>query len=256
MSQYDSVAYVYARRIAPKYEPIARLLLDHVAPRASDTILEVAIGTGVLARQLAPAVLDAGRYLALDVSAPMLRLSRESLDPRIVLLQADASRLPLPDAHVDLVVSSLGPVQGSADACAEAWRVLRSGGELALSTWGEDYKEFDLLKRARARLAAGEFPATSLEDAVATVAGAGFRFHERPNGYRPARRISRERRPLRGLSRRVRPRAVASAGTLRRLPAARARGGDGLRGRARPGTTRLGGRRPACDAPLTNGHAW
>jgi SAM-dependent methyltransferase len=66
------------------------------------------------------------------------RAERAGLDQeRVRWVEAPAASLPIPDASVDLVVSSfaLQLVPDRPGALAEAWRVLRPGGRLAFVTW-------------------------------------------------------------------------------------------------------------------------
>lgn len=91
---------------------------------AGREVLDLACGNGPLATRLRP-----GRWLGLDASGAELAVAARRGLTR--LARADASRLPLPDASVDVVACSmalmlvpLGP------ALAEVRRVLRPGGLL------------------------------------------------------------------------------------------------------------------------------
>lgn len=81
------------------------------------------------------------RVLSTDLSAGMLagarRIDAAHDGPSPLLAQADATRLPLADASMDVVFSAYGAVPFVADArglMAELARVLRPGGRLACST--------------------------------------------------------------------------------------------------------------------------
>lgn len=158
MPQYDSVAVDYARHVAPKYTSIARLVAAAASPARSDHVVELAVGTGALTQLVAPAVLAHGRYVAVDVSPGMLSVAKGLVDPRVELVLGDVTDLPLPDGCADVVVSSLGPVQGVALGLDEARRLLRPGGRLALAVWGDGYRELDVLDRARARVGLDPYP--------------------------------------------------------------------------------------------------
>jgi len=178
MAQYDDVAADYARLVAPKYAPIARLVADGAvadAPAGPLTVVEVAAGTGLLTSMLVPRLPPGSSCTATDISPSMLALARR-LAPGAGVghVCADAFRLPFADGAADLVVSSLGPVQEDVRAFAEARRVLRPGGRVVLSAWGDAYAELDLLRAARARLALGDFPRDAVAAAVSRCREAGF----------------------------------------------------------------------------------
>ncbi|MDQ1445245.1 MAG: demethylmenaquinone methyltransferase / 2-methoxy-6-polyprenyl,4-benzoquinol methylase [Acidimicrobiaceae bacterium] len=125
--------------IAPRYDLVNRLMtfgLDvrwrRRAVRALDLpagslVLDLAAGTGDLCRDVARAGL---RPVGVDLSFGMLAHARTDAP----LLQADALRLPFPDATADGVVSGFA-LRNFVDLGAflhEAARVLRPGGRVAL----------------------------------------------------------------------------------------------------------------------------
>ena len=95
-------------------------------------VCEIGVGGGYYARALAP---HARRYLGLDLQAAMLKRVRKRGGNGVLLVQADATRLPLASSSVDLViaVTVLGEVPSVPDALNEVWRVLRAGGTLSVS---------------------------------------------------------------------------------------------------------------------------
>jgi SAM-dependent methyltransferase len=158
VAQYDSVAVEYERHIAPQYAAIAGLVADRAGVTAGLDVVELAVGTGVLTRLLAPATLPSGRYVGVDISPGMLAVAREVVDRRVELLVGDVTDIPLPDRCADLVVCSLGPVRDVALGLDEACRLLRPGGRIALAVWGDGYRELDVLDRARVRLGLDPYP--------------------------------------------------------------------------------------------------
>lgn len=76
-------------------------MLRRVGLKAGDTVLDVATGTGLVAREAAR-IAGARNVIGLDMSAGMLAQCRQNL-PGIALVQADAQRLPLPDASLDFL---------------------------------------------------------------------------------------------------------------------------------------------------------
>jgi malonyl-CoA O-methyltransferase len=130
---YESAARLQARVGA---ELLTRLEAFRFRPRV---VLDLGAGTGRLARELKrryPRAL----LVALDLSAGMLREARRHSRPWRPLARvcADAARLPLAAASVDLVFSNL-MLQWCAPpdaAFAEVRRVLRPEGFFAFSTFG------------------------------------------------------------------------------------------------------------------------
>ena len=100
-------------------------------------ILEVGCGAAQCARWL---VAQGAEVIAVDLSAGQLRhalkaVAHDASAP--VLLQADASALPLPDGSVDIACSAFGAIPFVTDSFAvmeEVARVLRPGGRWVFST--------------------------------------------------------------------------------------------------------------------------
>lgn len=70
----------YQRYLVPiMFAPWARHLVDLVAPRTGERVLDVACGTGVVARGAATKVGDEGTVVGLDVNDGMLQVARAHL---------------------------------------------------------------------------------------------------------------------------------------------------------------------------------
>ena len=97
-------AQTYDRTSAPQQAWASDVLarLDGIAPDA--TILDVGCGTGLVTEQL-PALVPAGRVLAIDASREMTELARERLGDRAEVRCLDVLELDL-DASVDVVFST------------------------------------------------------------------------------------------------------------------------------------------------------
>src|SRR5829696_2556963 len=120
--------------------PWTAVLLAESALLPGERILDLAAGTGIVAREAAPFVGERGRVVALDINPAMLAVGRSLPEPAgasIEWLEGDATAMPLPDAAFDAVLCQQG-LQYFADrpaAAAEVRRVLISGGRALLVVW-------------------------------------------------------------------------------------------------------------------------
>ena len=99
-------------------------------------VLDVACGTGVLARNARDIVGRSGRVTGLDPAAGMLAVAQE-LQPGITWIQATAEDTGLPADSFDSVATQFGLMffQDRAAALGEVFRVLHPGGHLGLAVW-------------------------------------------------------------------------------------------------------------------------
>jgi demethylmenaquinone methyltransferase/2-methoxy-6-polyprenyl-1,4-benzoquinol methylase len=108
-----------------------RRLVRLVGPSHGQAALDLATGTGDIARLLRQAIGGEGRVVGLDFSAGMLGFARQHpVGAGIEWLQGDMLALPFPDASFDVVTVGFG-LRNVADldrALAEIARVLRPGG--------------------------------------------------------------------------------------------------------------------------------
>ncbi len=133
-----AAATVYERCFVPWiFEAWANELTARLDPGPCVTALDVACGTGVLARSLWDRVRPTGSVTAVDLSASMLEVAR-TVSPGVDFRQGDADALDFPDESFDIVGSQFGLMffPDPQRALSEMWRVLRPGGRLAVSVWG------------------------------------------------------------------------------------------------------------------------
>lgn len=99
-------------------------------------VLDVACGTGILARESASRSGSAGRVVGLDPSPGMLAVAKQ-LAPAIEWREGVAESLPFPDQSFDAVVSQFGLMffTDRRQALREMLRVLAPGGRLAVAVW-------------------------------------------------------------------------------------------------------------------------
>ncbi|HEX6122217.1 MAG TPA: class I SAM-dependent methyltransferase [Ktedonobacterales bacterium] len=120
------------------FAPYAADLASRLALRPVTRVLEIAAGTGVVTRALAATLAEHVSIVATDLNQPMLDYAATLGTSRPVdWRQADALRLPFPDAAFDAVVCQFGAMffPDKAQAFLEARRVLRPGGVFMFSVW-------------------------------------------------------------------------------------------------------------------------
>jgi SAM-dependent methyltransferase len=131
------VATLEDRARAPTYRALFRTLIDLMAPKPGDAILDVGAGSGALDRLLAQwlpenpiTAIDTNPFLLSEATA----LARaEELEPRIALKPGNAETLPFADASFDCIFSVTVLEECDADrALRDMWRVARPGGRVGV----------------------------------------------------------------------------------------------------------------------------
>ena len=99
-------------------------------------VLDVACGTGILAREVASRTGASGFVAGLDPSAGMLEVAKQ-LAPSVEWREGVAESLPFEDQTFDTVVSQFGLMffAERREALRQALRVLKPGGRLAIAVW-------------------------------------------------------------------------------------------------------------------------
>jgi ubiquinone/menaquinone biosynthesis C-methylase UbiE len=137
----------YERYLVPAFfRPCADLLLDLAAAGPGERVLDVACGTGIVARRAGGRVGGAGQVVGVDVNPAMIDIARAVAaggagaaggSAAVEWRRGDAAALPLPTGVFDVVCCQQG-LQFFTDqpgALAEMYRVLAPGGRVALAVW-------------------------------------------------------------------------------------------------------------------------
>ena len=129
---YDRMGAVLSFGQDPRWR---RALVAAIDPRPGQRILDVATGTGLVARLL----VDRGAsVVALDQSEHMLARARERLGDRVELVRAEAERLPFEDGEFDALSFTylLRYVDDPGATLDELARVVRPGGAIGMVEFG------------------------------------------------------------------------------------------------------------------------
>ncbi|WP_263082064.1 bifunctional demethylmenaquinone methyltransferase/2-methoxy-6-polyprenyl-1,4-benzoquinol methylase UbiE [Endozoicomonas sp. Mp262] len=116
-----------------------RFTIELSAVRAGQQVLDIAGGTGDLARQFARLVGDTGRVVLADINDSMLKVGRnrlldQGMTGNIDFVQANAECLPFADNTFDCITISFGlrNVTDKDAALRSMCRVLKPGGRLLI----------------------------------------------------------------------------------------------------------------------------
>lgn len=136
--ELEKVAEAYESLLVPAlFAEWPYRLADEAAIQEGQKVLDVACGTGILARVLAERVGANGAVAGVDINPGMLALARR-INPAIDWREGDAEALPYKDGSFDAVLSQFGLMLFSVpeNALHEMKRVLRPRGQLAVAVFG------------------------------------------------------------------------------------------------------------------------
>jgi ubiquinone/menaquinone biosynthesis C-methylase UbiE len=137
--------------VGPLFRPFAELMILDLDLSPGKSVLDIACGTGIVARLAKERVGESGRVVGVDISADMLSVARNAA-PGIEFREGSAAALPFQDGEkFDAVVCHQG-FQFFPDktaAAAQMRRALKEGGKLAVATWRSDEESPFLLELRR-----------------------------------------------------------------------------------------------------------
>jgi ubiquinone/menaquinone biosynthesis C-methylase UbiE len=188
-----NAAEIYEEELVPAiFAPWAPLVVDLAYPQEGERVLDVACGTGIVARTLASCVGPGGAVAGVDLNPGMLKVARRVCSTeshsivQIEWHEASADKLPFSDALFDVVCCQLGLqfFPDRAAALREMHRVLVPGGRLTVMVWRGIHESpgFASLAeaferhvgRAAAEIMRAPFGLSDSEDLTALVRAAGF----------------------------------------------------------------------------------
>lgn len=138
MHTFEKVAASYEEILVPAlFAQWPNRLADAADVEAGQSILDVACGTGILARTVAERMGQNGSVTGVDLNPAMLAVARR-LSSEITWHEADAAALPYEDESFDAVLCQLALMffSGPEAALKECRRVMKTGGRLAAAVFG------------------------------------------------------------------------------------------------------------------------
>lgn len=143
---------IYERYMVPGiFARWSKVLLELVTPQPGERVLDLACGTGIVARTVAPMVQPGGEVIGVDFS-PAQIATAGSIDSSIHWREGDAGSLPFNDQEFDLVVCQQGFqfFPHRVRAVKEVHRVLKAGGRVGITVWSSIEKSPGYLAIAHA----------------------------------------------------------------------------------------------------------
>jgi ubiquinone/menaquinone biosynthesis C-methylase UbiE len=126
--------------VGPLFRPWAEITLDEVNLGSGERLLDIACGTGIVARTAQKRLGNGASISGIDVSREMLAVARK-IAPAIDWREGNAAALPLRDGEqFDVIVCQQGlqffPDKPS--AASQMRRAAAPGARVAVSTWRSD----------------------------------------------------------------------------------------------------------------------
>lgn len=138
LKELQKVAEAYENLLVPAlFAEWTHRLADAANIQGGQHVLDVACGTGILARIIAERIGSDGSVSGVDANPGMLAVANR-IAPEIEWREGDAEALPYEDNSFDAVVCQFGLMLFSSPKTAlqEMKRVLRPGGNLAAAVFG------------------------------------------------------------------------------------------------------------------------
>jgi len=122
------------------FGPWAKVLVEAANPQPGERLLDVACGTGIVARTAASRIGTQGMVAGLDINPDMIAVARTIAERDHLAIEwrtGTAGQLPFSEAEFDLVLCQFGLMffPDRSASLGEMRRVLKPGGRVLLSVW-------------------------------------------------------------------------------------------------------------------------
>ncbi len=144
---YNATSDYYDEPALSFWDRFGRRTVERLSLQPGARVLDVCSGSGASALPAAERVASTGHVVAVDLAERLLQLARAKAERRglnnIEFRVGDFEELGLPDNSFDAVVCVFGIffVPDMPRAVRELWRMVRPGGQLAITTWGPNLFE-------------------------------------------------------------------------------------------------------------------
>lgn len=127
-------------RVSAILGPVAQALVDSVEIRPGNIVIDLGCGTGAASRFAAGYARESGRVIGVDINPAMLAVADAARDvpgAPVEWHQQNAEALSFNDETFDIALCfhSLPFMANPEQVLAEAYRVLKPGGKIAISAW-------------------------------------------------------------------------------------------------------------------------
>jgi ubiquinone/menaquinone biosynthesis C-methylase UbiE len=141
---YNAAADYFDAEPLAFWDRYGRRTVERLKLKRGAHVLDVCCGAGASALPAAEAVGPEGTVIGVDLAEELLKLGRAKAKAAglrcLEFRRADMTGLAFPDRHFDAVVCVFGIffVPDMEAQVAELWRMVRPGGQLAITTWGPE----------------------------------------------------------------------------------------------------------------------
>jgi ubiquinone/menaquinone biosynthesis C-methylase UbiE len=161
---FNSAADYFDDPVMSFWNRFGQRTIEHIKLQPGNKVLDVCCGSGASAIPAAIQVGVTGSVLGVDLAESLLELARNKSQQQglsnIEFRSGDFTKLGLPDGSFDAIVCVFGIffVPDMEAAVTELLRMLRPGGKLAITSWGQQVFEpanqafWDLIKAERPNL--------------------------------------------------------------------------------------------------------
>jgi ubiquinone/menaquinone biosynthesis C-methylase UbiE len=144
---YNAASDHYDQQALSFWDRFGVRTIERLSVQPGSRVLDVCSGSGASALPLAERVGPQGHVMAVDLAERLLQLARSKAEhlglSNIEFQVGDFQELGLPDNSFDAVICVFGIffVSDMNQAVRELWRMVRPGGQLAITAWGPNLFE-------------------------------------------------------------------------------------------------------------------